>query len=164
MSDDALERMWKEAYVVWSRYCSGVCLEGLRKPLKSSVRIANIPSEIWTEHFSNTDLELQLQTKQFDSPVVWKIYVENWYSMTCYFFITSQLASCFHRTRVLLLVYSRLVIHEIPLFFCGTRKFIATFHKPTLTIFYISLRSILALSSHLGVDLSQVPFPFRFTD
>jgi hypothetical protein len=40
----------------------GICLQGLRKPLEFSLRIANIPTEIWTEHFPNTGLERQLQS------------------------------------------------------------------------------------------------------
>jgi hypothetical protein len=28
------------------RYCPGICLEGLRKPEKISVRIADVPAEI----------------------------------------------------------------------------------------------------------------------
>jgi hypothetical protein len=44
-----LERIWKEAVVVYLRYYLGVCLEGLRKPRKSTSRIVGVPAEIRTE-------------------------------------------------------------------------------------------------------------------
>jgi hypothetical protein len=47
--------------------------------------------------FLEEGIERHLQTNQFGSPLVWKIFVENRYSMT-YIFITNQLSSCFHRT------------------------------------------------------------------
>jgi hypothetical protein len=43
--NDELERMWKEATVVNLRYYPGMWLVGLRKPTKTSVRIASLQAE-----------------------------------------------------------------------------------------------------------------------
>jgi hypothetical protein len=45
-----LEMMWKEAAVANLRYYLGVCLEGLRKITKPSVRIAGVPAEMSSKH------------------------------------------------------------------------------------------------------------------
>jgi hypothetical protein len=37
--NDKLERIRKEADVVWSSYFPGIYLEGLRKPTKASVKV-----------------------------------------------------------------------------------------------------------------------------
>jgi hypothetical protein len=39
ITDDELERMWKEAVVSCSRYCPGIFLERLRKTQKMSIAI-----------------------------------------------------------------------------------------------------------------------------
>jgi hypothetical protein len=44
--NNELERMWKEAVVAQLRYYPGICLEGLRKTTKTSVRIAGLRAEI----------------------------------------------------------------------------------------------------------------------
>jgi hypothetical protein len=43
---DELERVWKEAVLAQLRYCPGICLEILRKTMKTSVRIVGVPVEI----------------------------------------------------------------------------------------------------------------------
>lgn len=45
---DELERIWKETVESKIRYYDGICLEGLRRPLDTSVRIAVDPIEILT--------------------------------------------------------------------------------------------------------------------
>jgi hypothetical protein len=47
---DELEKIWKEAVVVLSRYYPGICLEELRNATKAPVRIAGVLAKIWTEH------------------------------------------------------------------------------------------------------------------
>jgi hypothetical protein len=44
---------------------SGILLEGLRRPTKTSVRIAGVPAEIRTEHFPNKSLCPYLLTNLF---------------------------------------------------------------------------------------------------
>jgi hypothetical protein len=46
------ERIWEEVMVAYSRYYPGICLEGLRKTTKTSVRIAGVPSEVQTKSLS----------------------------------------------------------------------------------------------------------------
>jgi hypothetical protein len=43
--------------MTYLRYWLGICLEELRKPLKSSVRIAGAPAETQTEYLSYPNLE-----------------------------------------------------------------------------------------------------------
>jgi hypothetical protein len=40
---DELKRIWKEVIMDYSRYYPGICLEGLRKTTKTSVR----PAGVW---------------------------------------------------------------------------------------------------------------------
>jgi hypothetical protein len=51
-----LERIWKEVVLTESRYCSGICFEGLRKDT-INLGIAGVPAEIRTEHLSNTRVQ-----------------------------------------------------------------------------------------------------------
>jgi hypothetical protein len=47
MTDDGLiENIWKKAVVVKERHYLGSCLERLRKPRETSVRIFDVPSGI----------------------------------------------------------------------------------------------------------------------
>jgi hypothetical protein len=43
---DELERVWKETVLAQLRYCPGICLQRLRKTMKTSVRITGVPVEI----------------------------------------------------------------------------------------------------------------------
>lgn len=45
--NDEWEGTWKGAIVL--RYYTGICLEGLRTTVKTSVRVAGVPSEMRTE-------------------------------------------------------------------------------------------------------------------
>jgi hypothetical protein len=53
---DKLERIWKEVVMAYSRYYPGIFLEGLKKIMKTLVRIACIPVESETKHFLSTNL------------------------------------------------------------------------------------------------------------
>jgi hypothetical protein len=46
LTNDESERTWKEAIVADLRYYPGICLEGLGKPRKASVRITGLRAEI----------------------------------------------------------------------------------------------------------------------
>lgn len=46
---DGLQRIWMDAVVVYLRYSLVICLEGLRKSLKSTSKIVGVPAEIRTE-------------------------------------------------------------------------------------------------------------------
>jgi hypothetical protein len=53
-----LERIWKEAIVVWPRYYPCIFLEELRQTTNNfPIRIVGVPAEIRTEHLPTTDLE-----------------------------------------------------------------------------------------------------------
>jgi hypothetical protein len=59
--DDELERIWKEAVVARSRYHSGICLVGLRKPTINFNHDSRCPAEIqqrttWIQVYSVTAL------------------------------------------------------------------------------------------------------------
>jgi hypothetical protein len=49
--------MWKEAVVTFLRYYPRICIEGLRKTTKQSVRIAVFRADILTRVLSNTKQE-----------------------------------------------------------------------------------------------------------
>jgi hypothetical protein len=53
---DKLERIWKEVVMNYPRYYPGIYLEGLRKIMKTLVRIASIPVESETKHLLSTHL------------------------------------------------------------------------------------------------------------
>jgi hypothetical protein len=55
--NDELERIWKGAVLVKSRYYPHTSLERLRKSRKTSVRIACAQVEIGTKHLPNACLE-----------------------------------------------------------------------------------------------------------
>jgi hypothetical protein len=40
------ERDWKEAVMTYLRYCPSICLKGLRKTAKTSVRITSVLGKI----------------------------------------------------------------------------------------------------------------------
>jgi hypothetical protein len=40
-----LERIWKDVIIAYTRYHPGICLEVLRKSIKTSVRTASDPTE-----------------------------------------------------------------------------------------------------------------------
>jgi uncharacterized ubiquitin-like protein YukD len=52
-----LEWILKEAVMPQSNYYPAICLEWLRQPRETSVRIAGILAEVWTEHRPNTGLQ-----------------------------------------------------------------------------------------------------------
>jgi hypothetical protein len=45
---DEIDRIWKGALAASVRYCLSSYLKGLRKPLRTSFRIAGVPAEIRT--------------------------------------------------------------------------------------------------------------------
>jgi hypothetical protein len=56
--NDELKRIWKEAVAaLFLRYYPSICLEGLRKPRKTSVRIANLRADTWKRDIPNTKQE-----------------------------------------------------------------------------------------------------------
>jgi hypothetical protein len=55
-TNDDLERIWKEAIAIPSRYDNCVCLEGLRKAMKTLI-LAYVVVEIRTAHLPNTSQE-----------------------------------------------------------------------------------------------------------
>jgi hypothetical protein len=46
---EKLERVQKEAVVVYLKYCLSICLEGIMKPEISSVRMAGVGADMPTE-------------------------------------------------------------------------------------------------------------------
>jgi hypothetical protein len=52
ITNDEMERVLKEAVLISSRYNSGICPKGLRKPKeqKPSVRITSVAATIRTKH------------------------------------------------------------------------------------------------------------------
>jgi hypothetical protein len=62
-TDDELETIWKEMLMASSWYIPRICLEGLRKTMKTSVRMAVVPAKIRTK-YKSTALPL-------DQPVQW---------------------------------------------------------------------------------------------
>jgi hypothetical protein len=57
LTEDELERIWKEGVVAHSRYYLGICVGGLRKARRISVRITNITGEIRTENLPILSVE-----------------------------------------------------------------------------------------------------------
>jgi hypothetical protein len=49
--------IWKEALTALSMYYSGVCMEGLRKTTKTSIRKCGIWADIRTDNLRNVSLE-----------------------------------------------------------------------------------------------------------
>lgn len=47
--NDELERIWKDAVVAQLRYNAGICLEGLRKSMKTSLRVADVLADTRAE-------------------------------------------------------------------------------------------------------------------
>jgi hypothetical protein len=74
--NNELEKIWKEAVVVYSGYYPSVCLEGLRTTTReSSGRRAGVPAEVKTEHLPNTNLEHYLYTNLlFQRSNQWRMY------------------------------------------------------------------------------------------
>jgi hypothetical protein len=56
---DEMWRIWKEAVVTSSGHYPGICLEGLRKTTKTSIRTAGVLAEIRIERLSSTSPERQ---------------------------------------------------------------------------------------------------------
>jgi hypothetical protein len=56
MSDDEVERIWKESVTAHSRYHRDIFLGGLRKTTITPLGIASAPVEIQTENLSATSL------------------------------------------------------------------------------------------------------------
>jgi DNA-directed RNA polymerase subunit N (RpoN/RPB10) len=54
--NDELERIWKEAVILKSRYYHDIFMKDLRKTMKTS-SMASIQAEIRTEHLPDTGLE-----------------------------------------------------------------------------------------------------------
>jgi hypothetical protein len=54
---DGLEGMWKEATVAWTMCYSGIDLKERRE-----ATIVETSTEIWTEHFPNTSIEINLES------------------------------------------------------------------------------------------------------
>jgi hypothetical protein len=48
--DDELETIWKEMLMASSWYFPRICLEGLRKTMKTSVRMAGVPAKIRSKY------------------------------------------------------------------------------------------------------------------
>jgi hypothetical protein len=48
--NDSLKRTWKEAVVAFSKYCRGICAEGLTRATRN-VGIFSVPTEIVTQPF-----------------------------------------------------------------------------------------------------------------
>jgi len=42
ISDGKLERIWKEIVTVYWRFCSAICVQGLRKTTKSAVTLVRV--------------------------------------------------------------------------------------------------------------------------
>jgi hypothetical protein len=57
---EELEGIWKEAAITYLWFLPDIYLDGLRKPQKSSVSIADVPAEIQTEHLPNASLTAAL--------------------------------------------------------------------------------------------------------
>jgi hypothetical protein len=59
MMNYELKSVWKDRIVIVakSKYYPGTCLEGLRKPPKAAVRIADVAADIRTDHLRNTSLD-----------------------------------------------------------------------------------------------------------
>jgi hypothetical protein len=55
--NNELERIWKEAVVAYRKCDPGVCLDGLRKITKTSIRITDVPDESRTLQLPNTILD-----------------------------------------------------------------------------------------------------------
>jgi hypothetical protein len=51
--DNELEKIWEEMAVALARNYFAICLERLKKTSKNSLRTADVPAEIPTEHFPN---------------------------------------------------------------------------------------------------------------
>jgi hypothetical protein len=49
-------RNLKEGVISISRYCISICLQGIRKTMKS-LRIAHVPARMQNKHLLNTNLE-----------------------------------------------------------------------------------------------------------
>jgi hypothetical protein len=78
-----MERIWKEAVVVLSRYSPGMCLEGLMKTMKSlTVRSAGVAAGIRTERLPIRSRHTQrdLQASLFPSDQwkghLWKLKLQ----------------------------------------------------------------------------------------
>lgn len=61
--DDELETIWKEMLMASFWHIPRICLERLRKTMKTSARMAGVPAKIWTK-YKSTVLPL-------DQPVQW---------------------------------------------------------------------------------------------
>jgi hypothetical protein len=60
MTDDELERIWTEVVGVYPTYYPGICLEDLRKLMKT-LRRGDVPSEVRIEHIR----DIYLQTYRY---------------------------------------------------------------------------------------------------
>jgi hypothetical protein len=86
-----LENIWKKAIVVYSRYCSGICLEVLRKAMKTPVRINHVSANIRTEYLSNISEERSRYVSPFGFGQVISIVHTTWArSVYCAIFFNLQ--------------------------------------------------------------------------
>jgi hypothetical protein len=101
---DELEVMWKKACVTYSRYCSGICLEGLA--WKPSTNITSDPAEIQTRHHLEESLLHYSSTSRFVKLLSWVTSCTNSRALLlhqplrCYVSVMSWLCT---RSRTLLL-------------------------------------------------------------
>jgi hypothetical protein len=66
MSNHDLEKIQKEAVVRFRYTLSAFLRRGWGKPLRTPVRIASVPVEIWTQHLWNTSLECHSYSSLLD--------------------------------------------------------------------------------------------------
>jgi hypothetical protein len=78
--NNELERTWQEAVMACLRYYPDICLEGLRKSTKTSVRISRLPAEILTRNFPNSKQEAESHLAGTVRPVFLNDYYHHYCS------------------------------------------------------------------------------------
>jgi hypothetical protein len=73
VNDDELERIWKEAGVVHAKYYPGLVRRYGGRTRQISVRMANDPAEIRTEHHPNTSLLARYPYTRMIGPTPWLV-------------------------------------------------------------------------------------------
>jgi hypothetical protein len=52
----------RKGVVGQTRHCPGICLEGLKKTMRTSIKLADVPIGVQTQTLPNTYLELTVKT------------------------------------------------------------------------------------------------------
>jgi hypothetical protein len=83
LTNNELERIWKEATVVQFKYYPGAFPEGQIKTSKTSVRVAGLPAKIWNRYLLNFNQKCSPLYRDVSSVAISLTYTRLCFTITC---------------------------------------------------------------------------------